>query len=102
MDNEKCEFYNKCHYSNDDCNIIEDVCVHKEKLTELLQLTQQYNAVVAQNKSLQGELILSKKIIELMAKDFMFYAICPRAKNEQQYIDNIKSKALQELEAEND
>ena len=66
------------------------------------RLTDAYNGVVAQNKSLQGELLLCKKTIELMAKDFMFYAICPRAKNEQQYIDNIKSKALQELEAEND
>ena len=59
----------------------------------------QYNAVVAQNKSLQGELILSKKIIELMAKDFMFYAICPKARTEKDYINNIKNKALQELEA---
>lgn len=62
----------------------------------------QYNAVVAQNKSLQGELILSKKIIELMAKDFMFYAICPKARTEKDYINNIKNKALQELEAENE
>ena len=63
---------------------------------------QQYNAVVAQNKSLQSELRLYKKMIELMAKDFMFYAICPRARNEKKYINNIKVKALQELEAEDD
>ena len=62
---------------------------------------QQYNAVVAQNKSLQGELIMNKKMIELMAKDFMFYAICPRARNEKEYINNIKTKALQALEAKN-
>ena len=66
------------------------------------RLTDAYTAVVAKNKSLQGELVISKKMIELMAKDFMFYAICPRARNEKEYINNIKNKALQELEAENE
>ena len=62
---------------------------------------QQYNAVVAQNKSLQGELRLYKKMVDIMAKDFMFYAICPKARNEKEYINNIKVKAQLELEAEN-
>ena len=67
----------------------------------LTTITQQYNAVVAQNKSLQSELRLANKMIEITAKDFMFYAICPKAKNEKGYINNINIKALQELEADN-
>ena len=60
----------------------------------------QYNAVVAQNKSLQGELRLANKMIELILQ----YEYTQN-KNIASY-DNLyqmyKCTALQELEAEDD
>ena len=61
---------------------------------------QQYNAVVAQNKSLQGELRLYKKMIELILQ----YEYTQN-KNIASYdilYQMYKCTALQELEAEND
>ena len=46
---------------------------------------------------LYNKLQLKDKMIELMAKDFMFYATCPRARNEKGYTKNIEIKALAEL-----
>ena len=99
MDNKKCEFYNKCHYSNDDCSIIEEVCVHKEKLTELLQLGDQYTAVIAQNKSLQGELRLYKKMVDILIEH---RELSNRTGIKYISFEGAKQQALQELEAEND
>jgi len=60
---------------------------------------QQYNAVVAQNKSLQGELRLYKKMIELILQ----YEYTQN-KNIASYdtFEGAKQQALQELEAEDD
>ena len=58
---------------------------------------QQYNAVVAQNKSLQGELRLHKRMLE---KAIMVFAIDNDKYN--LIFDKIKAQALQELEAENE
>ena len=68
-------------------------------------IEQQYNAVVAQNKSLQGELLLSKKMIELIIIDLKTFAILlnsPKHPTDTECLDFYKKQALQELEAEND
>lgn len=64
------------------------------------QLQQAFDNSTQLNNKLHDEIRLKDKMIELMAKDFMFYAICPKAKNENGYINNIKNKALSELVAE--
>ena len=64
---------------------------------QLTAATDQYTAVVAQNKSLQGELILHKRMLE---KAIMVFAIDNDKYN--LIFDKIKTQALQELEAEND
>ena len=106
MNYKECEFKNKCFYSNRDCNLIKDVCVHGEKLTELAQLGDQYNAVVAQNKSLQGELRLYKKALELMAEEVdannTNHTYFDAENKECSAIVFYYKYALQELEAEND
>ena len=72
----------------------------------------QYNAVVAQNKSLQGELRLANKIIEVIANELNMYDDCLgwgvdlRCETETISCEEcIKQRymrqALQELEAEN-
>lgn len=69
------------------------------------RLTDAYNGVVAQNKSLQGELILSKKMIELIISDLKTYAILinsPKHPTDIECLDFYKQQALQELEAENE
>ena len=72
------------------------------------RLTDAYNAVVAQNKSLQGELRLNKKIIELLINSFKIHTMaCDKCKGECDMckavtLSNFTDKALQELEAEND
>ena len=69
---------------------------------------QQYTAVVTQNKSLQGELRLNKKIIELLINSFKIHTMaCDKCKGECDMckavtLSNFTDKALQELEAEND
>ena len=64
------------------------------------QFAGNYVRLVNKSRSLEQDVILRDRMIALMAKDFMFYAICPKAKNEKGYIDNIKNKALSELVAE--
>jgi uncharacterized membrane protein len=58
------------------------------------RLTDAYNGVVAQNKSLQGELRLYKLMLE---KAIMVFAIDNPRYN--LIFDKIKAQALQELEA---
>ena len=69
---------------------------------------QQYNAVVAQNKSLQGELRLYKKSLEKAAEDILFLLNHSNIFDYKYYgskeeaIVDYKKQALQELEAEDD
>ena len=68
----------------------------------------QYNAVVAQNKSLQGELNIYKKSLEKAAEDILFLLNHSNIFDYKYYgtkeeaIVDYKKQALQELEAEND
>ena len=57
---------------------------------------QQYTAVVAQNKSLQGELRLYKRMVDLIMNEYYF------EEDKPYYLEKWKQQALQELEAEND
>ena len=108
MENKECEFKPKCFYASKYCGTIKNVCVHREKLIELTQVGDQYTAVVAQNKSLQGELLLTKKIIELLINSFKIHTMaCDKCKGECDMckavtLSNFTDKALQELEAENE
>lgn len=97
MDNKECEFKPECFYADNDCKIINNDCGYRQRLIKLLQLSNQYTAVLAQNKSLQGELRLYKLMLE---KAIMVFAIDNPRYN--LIFDKIKQQALQELEAEND
>ena len=66
------------------------------------QLTDAYNGVVAQNKSLQGELLLNKKIIKLMAGTIYDTHFMKSQVNVDIITELFKKEALQELEAENE
>lgn len=76
--------------------------------------SQQYNAVVAQNKSLQGELRLYKLLVHklgLEIENLTNCGICGFGAGQEEnchsmgcakrHITYFKTKALQELEAEN-
>ena len=69
---------------------------------------QQYNAVVAQNKSLQGELNIYKKSLEKAAEDILFLLNHSNIfdykyyESKEEAIVDYKKQALQELEEEND
>ena len=93
MDNKECEFKPECFYADNDCKIINNDCGYRQRLIKLLQLSKQYNAVVAQNKSLQGELLISKKMIELIMNEYYF------EEDKPYYLEKWKQQALQELEA---
>ena len=58
----------------------------------------QYNAVVAQNKSLQGELILYKKMVDILIEH---RELSNRTGIKYISFEGAKQQALQELEAEN-
>ena len=68
---------------------------------------QQYNAVVAQNKSLQSELNIYKKSLEKAAEDILFLLNHSNIfdykyyESKEEAIVDYKQQALQELEAEN-
>ena len=74
----------------------------------LTTITQQYNAVVAQNKSLQSELNIYKKSLEKAAEDILFLLNHSNIfdykyyESKEEAIVDYKKQALQELEAEND
>ena len=59
---------------------------------------QQYNAVVAQNKSLQGELRLYKKMVDVLIEH---RELSNRTGIKYISFERAKQQALQELEAEN-
>ena len=59
----------------------------------------QYNAVVAQNKSLQGELRLYKKMVDILIEH---RELSNRTGIKYISFEGAKQQALQELEAEND
>ena len=59
---------------------------------------QQYNAVVAQNKSLQGELRLYKKMVDILIEH---RELSNRTGIKYISFEGAKQQALQELEAEN-
>ena len=67
----------------------------------------QYNAVVAQNKSLQSELNIYKKSLEKAAEDILFLLNHSNIfdykyyESKEEAIVDYKKQALQELEAEN-
>ena len=67
---------------------------------------QQYTAVVAQNRSLQGELRLYKKALELMAEEVdannTNHTYFDADNKEVSSIEFYYKYALQELEAENE
>ena len=58
----------------------------------------QYNAVVAQNKSLQGELRLYKKMVDILIEH---RELSNRTGIKYISFERAKQQALQELEAEN-
>lgn len=95
MDNKECEFKYKCHYSNDDCSIIKDVCVHREKLIEIIKLGDQYTAVVAQNKSLQGELIKRREYLLQAQNEVLQLIIGTQEKRHAKYIFSVLNKILE-------
>lgn len=85
-------------YSDSECLMLQDMpcrCYEED-------ITNQYNAVVAQNKSLQGELVLSKKIIKLMAGTIYDTHFMKSQVDVDIITELFKKEALQELEAEND
>ena len=67
----------------------------------------QYNAVVAQNKSLQSELNIYKKSLEKAAEDILFLLNHSNIfdykyyESKEEAIVDYKKQALQELEEEN-
>ena len=65
----------------------------------LTTITQQYNAVVAQNKSLQSELRLYKKMVDILIEH---RELSNRTGIKYISFEGAKQQALQELEAEND
>lgn len=52
MNYKECEFKYKCHYSNSDCNIIKNVCVHREKLIKISKLEKQNLELKEENDKL--------------------------------------------------
>lgn len=65
---------------------------------QLTAATDQYNAVVAQNKSLQGELRLYKKMVDILIRH---RELSSRTGIKYISFEGAKQQALQELEAEN-
>ena len=64
----------------------------------LTTITQQYNAVVAQNKSLQSELRLYKKMVDILIEH---RELSNRTGIKYISFEGAKQQALQELEADN-
>ena len=62
------------------------------------RLTDAYNGVVAQNKSLQGELRLYKKMVDVLIEH---RELSNRTGIKYISFEGAKQQALQELEAEN-
>ena len=70
-----------------------------EWIEKYQELDQQYNAVVAQNKSLQGELRLYKKMVDILIEH---RELSNRTGIKYISFEGAKQQALQKLEAEND